>query len=282
MTLRRVFALLFLYAALLVGDKLWNQPIKPFHVIGNVYYVGTAGLGCYLIATPQGHIILDGALPASAPLVEKSVEALGFHMKDVKYLLNSHAHYDHCGGLAQLKRDSGAKMVASVEDAKVLAAGYHGSYGAGWGYKFPAVKVDRTIGSGDAVQLGGATLTAILTPGHTKGCTTWMMPVTEAGKTYTVIFYGSTSVPGYPLVHNREYPQIASDYQRSFEILRNLKADVFLANHSDFFDMSAKLTRVRPGAANPFIDPGELQRYVTASEQDFDRELRRQQTPPLH
>ncbi|MDQ2949147.1 MAG: subclass B3 metallo-beta-lactamase [Acidobacteriota bacterium] len=263
----------------------WNKPTKPFHIIGNIYFVGTAGLGSYLITTPDGDIILDAGLPESAPLIEKNVAALGFHMKDVKYLLNSHAHYDHAGGLAQLKKDSGARMVASRADAETLNSGMQSSYGGGWDSKFPAVKVDRIIKTGDKVELGGTTLTALLTPGHTKGCTTWTMPVTEAGKTYSVIFYCSTSVPGYPLVHNREYPQIASDYQHSFDILKNVKADVFLANHAEFFHMKEKLARLKPGAPNPFIDPGELHKYVLESEQAFNRELSKQQMsakPPLH
>ena len=263
--------------ALLLLPVLWNQPGKPFRIVGNVYYVGTAGLASYLIATPQGHILLDGALPQSAPLIEKNVAALGFRMRDVKYLLNSHAHYDHCGGLAQLKRDSGAQMVASEQDATVLSAGYHGSYGTGWGFKFPAIKVDRIVQDGDKVQVAGTVLTALLTPGHTKGCTTWTMPVMEAGKTYTVVFYCSTTVPGYPLVNNREYPQIAADYQHSFERLKNLRADVFLANHTEFFDLQGKLARLKTDAPNPFIDPGELRRFVLESESEFKRKLAQQE-----
>ncbi len=255
----------------------WNQPQKPFHIIGNIYFVGTAGLGSYLISTSAGNIILDGALPESAPLIEKNVGALGFHMRDVKYLLNSHAHYDHSGGLAELKKDSGAKVIASRADAGTLNSGQQSSYGGGWDSQMPPVKVDRIINTGDKVELGGTALTAVLTPGHTKGCTTWTMPVTEAGKTYNVVFYCSTSVPGYPLVNNREYPQIVSDYRHSFKILKNMQADVFLAGHTEFFHMEEKLARAKPGAPNPFVDPGELQRFVLESEQEFDRELSKQQ-----
>ena len=281
---RAVFVSLCVCLSAIAAEKVsqrriaWNQPTKPFHVIGDIYFVGTAGLGSFLITTPEGHIILDGGLPESAPLIEKHVAALGFHMKDVKYLLNSHAHYDHCGGLAQLKKDSGARMIASRADGETLDSGFHSSYGAGWDTKFPAVKVDRIVATGDKVQLGGTTLTAIVTPGHTKGCTTWTVPVTEAGKTYNVIFYCSTTVPGYPLVNNHEYPQIVSDYRHSFEALKKLQADVFLANHTEFFGMKEKLSRVKPGVPNPFVDPGELHRFVLESEQDFNRELSKQQT----
>jgi metallo-beta-lactamase class B len=276
MILRFAFAAALALAPLQCADNNWNVPHKPFHIAGNIYFVGTAGIGSYLITTPKGHILLDGALPEGAALIEKNVAESGFHMRDVKFLLNSHAHYDHCGGLAELKRASGARMIASREDAKVLAAGHHGSYGAGWSGTFPAVKTDRIVNDGDTVELGGTTLRAVLTPGHTKGCTTWTTETSEAGKTYRVVFYCSTSVPGYSLVNNREYPQIAFDYEHSFAVLKKIPADIFLANHTGFFDMESKLARVRDGAANPFIDPGEMQRYVAQSERAFHDELAKQ------
>ncbi len=271
-------------AVLLTGaEKDWNRPHKPFHIIGDVYYVGTAGLASYLITTPRGDILIDGGTPESGPLIEKNIHNLGFNMRDVKYLLNSHAHYDHCGGLAQLKRDSGAQMVASRADAAVLEAGHHDSYGGNWSGSFPAVHVDRIVNDGDRVELGGVVVTAMLTPGHTKGDTTWLLQTTEAGHPYSVIFYGSTTVPGYPLVHNREYPNIVSDYQSTFARLRTVHADVFLGNHTEFFDMDEKLARVKPGAPNPFVDPSELPRFVANSEASFNEELAKQNKgAPLH
>ncbi len=251
--------------------------MKPFHIIGNIYFIGTAGLGSYLIATPAGNIILDGALPESAAQIEQHVAALGFKMSQTKILLNSHAHYDHAGGLAELKRVSGAQMIASRDDAKVIESGLQSSYGAGWDSRFPPTKVDRIVNDGDPVELGGTVLTAHLTPGHTKGCTTWTMPVTEAGKSYHVVFYCSTSVPGYQLVHNRYYPQIASDYEHSFRVLEKLPCDVFLAGHTGFFHMQEKLARIKPGAPNPFIDPAEYSRFVDESKQDFERKLQEQE-----
>ena len=160
----------------------WNEPVKPFRIIGNIYYVGVSGVTSFLITTPQGHILLDGGFPETAPLIEKNIATLGFRIQDVKILLNSHAHYDHCGGLAELKRLSGAQMVASRADGEVLESGGRVSF-EGWKNSgFPAVKVDRVIADGETVQLGDVSLTAVLTPGHTKGCTTWTMPVTESGK----------------------------------------------------------------------------------------------------
>ena len=255
----------------------WNRPIKPFHIIGNIYFVGTAGLGSYLIATPSGNIILDGALPESAAQIEQHVAALGFRPKDTKFLLNTHAHYDHAGGLAQLKRASGAKMVASREDAKVLESGFQSSYGAGWDSRFPAIKVDRIVKDGDTVGLDGTSMAAHITPGHTKGCTTWTMTVREAGKPYHVVFYCSTSVPGYRLVNNRYYPQIASDYEHSFAVLEKLPCDVFLANHTEFFHLQDKLARVKPGAPNPFVNPAECRAFVADSKRQFEQTLREQE-----
>ena len=277
-----IFILTLAAAAVLANKPLsrrqaWNQPQRPFHVIGNIYFVGTAGLGSYLITSRQGHILLDGALPESAPQIEKNVAALGLRMQDVKYLVNSHAHYDHSGGLAELKRVSGAKMVASRGDASTLNSGLQSSYGAGWDSRMPAVKVDRLVENGGTVQLGETILTALLTPGHTKGCTTWTMPVAENGKTYRVVFYCSTSVPGYHLIHNKYYPEMVSDYERSFATLQKLPCDVFLANHTEFFHMTEKLARRKQGAPDPFVDPAEMQRFVSESRAQFEQELQSEQ-----
>ena len=255
----------------------WNEPVKPFRIVGNVYYVGVSGVTSFLITTSQGHILLDGGFPETAPLIEKSIATLGFRVQDVKFLLNSHAHYDHCGGLAELKRLSGAEMVASRGDGEVLESGGRAGF-EGWKNSgFPVVKVDRVIANGEVVKVGDASLTAVITPGHTKGCTTWTMPVIESGKTYRVVFYCSTSVPGYRLVNNPKYPQIASDYEQSFAKLRQLPCDVFLAPHGGFFHLDEKRARMGSGGGNPFIDPAEFRAFVQRSEQDFYRELKAQQ-----
>ena len=256
----------------------WNAPIKPFRIIGNIYYVGVTGISSFLITTGDGDILIDGGFPETAPLIEKSISSLGFHLRDVKYLLNSHAHYDHCGGLVELKRRSGATVVSSKQDAPVLLAGRQTSFGPSKDVFFPAVKVDRVIGDKETVQVGGITLTAHLTPGHTKGCTTWTMPVTQAGKTYQVVFYCSTTVAGNSLVDNPKYPQIVSDYERSFAELRQLPCDVFLAPHPGFFHRDDKLAEVAKGRLDAFVDPTELRRYVDQSERAFHEELEQQRS----
>jgi metallo-beta-lactamase class B len=248
----------------------WNQPFAPFHVIGNIHYVGAAGVSSFLITTPAGSILLDGGLPETAPLVQKGISELGFGVRDIKFLLNSHAHFDHAGGLAALKKASGAQLVASRGDAASLRAGSP---------RQPAVAVDRIVDDGDTVELGGSVLTAHVTPGHTPGCTTWTMTATEAGKPYRVVFYCSTSVVDR-LVGNTGYPSIVADYERSFPALRALPCDVFLGAHPAFFHMAEKRERMTPGAENPFVDPGELRRYVDRSEQQFREALAREREQP--
>jgi metallo-beta-lactamase class B len=250
-----------------VGQRAaWNQPVKPFRIIGNIYYVGAANVSSFLIRTPQGAILLDGGLPETAPLIEKSIAGLGFSIKDVKFLLNSHAHYDHCGGLAELKKQSGARMIASQRDAAVLTSA---KGGAG---PFLAVPVDRVIADNQTVQLGGVTLTAHITPGHTKGCTTWTTPVSDHGKTYQVVFYCSTSVVD-KLVNNAGYPNIVSDYERSFAELRKMPCDVFLAPHAGFFNLEEKRKQLDAGKLDAFVDPTEMQKFVDESERAFHEEL---------
>jgi metallo-beta-lactamase class B len=244
----------------------WNRPTEPFRIIGNIYYVGAAGVSAFLITSPEGSILLDGGLPETALQIVANIAALGFDVKGVKYLLNSHAHFDHAGGLAELKRASGATMVASSGDAPVLRAGSR---------DMPAVVVDRIVADGEAVRVGNATLTAVITPGHTKGCTTWTMTTTEGGRPQRVLFYCSTSVVDR-LDGNAQYPQIVEDYERSFDRLSRLEADVFLGNHPVFFNPEAKRKRMAGATANPFIDPTELQRFVAASRSEFLAALEKQ------
>jgi metallo-beta-lactamase class B len=248
------------------GDQraLWNQPFHPFRAVGNIYYVGVAGISSFLIVTPAGS---DGALKESAPLIADSVTKLGFRLSDVKYLLSSHVHYDHAGGLAELKRRSGATLVAGAVNAQHLAIGNQ---------DVPPVVADRVIGDGQSIELGGTTMTARLTPGHTRGCTTWTTTTIEDGHRYRVVFYCGTSIVA-PLVGNESYPEIVADYERSFQVLRTIPADVFFEMHPFRFDMDRKLRRVSGGAPNPFVDPTELGRFVDDSEREFRERLAAEQ-----
>ncbi len=254
----------------------WSVPQKPFHIIGNIYYVGMAGVSVFLIVTPKGDILTDGGLPESAPFIEKNIQALGFKLSDVKILLNSHAHFDHSGGLAKLKADTGAKFIASTGDQPFLESG-HIPYGPSSLIDSTPIKLDRAVKDGDTIRLGGVTLTANVMPGHTKGCTTWTMPLTEAGVTHKVMFFCSISVAGNPIAGKLAYPTIVSDYRASFARLKKMDADIFLAPHGGQFHMAEKLAKMKPGALNPFIDAGELQDMVQKAEAAFDKDLARQQ-----
>ena len=255
-----------------------NQPAAPFRILGNVYYVGASDVASYLIATREGNIILDGGFAETAPQIEANIQTLGFKTGDVKILLNSHAHFDHAGGLAELKDNSGAKLFAMDGDAGLLASGGRGDFFFGDTELFPPVAPDRVIHDGDTVSLGGTTLTAHRTAGHTRGCTTWTMTANEAGKDYNVVFVCSASVlDGYQLVYHTSYPGIAEDYEKSFRIWKTLPCDVFLGAHGQFFNLTEKRKELMSGAKeNPFIDPAGYEAYVSRNEADFRAELNRE------
>lgn len=258
-------------------SRSWNQPIKPYRIIGNVWYVGASGVTSFLITTSKGHILLDSGLPETVPQIKQNVAQLGFKMADVKILLNSHAHYDHAGGLAELKELTGAKLMATAPDAELLARGGKDDFTWGNQYAFKAVRTDRMLKDGDEVKLGEVTMIARLTPGHTKGSTTWTMKAKEGDRTYDIVFASSVSAPGYTLVGNAKYPQIAEDYARSFQILKSLPCDVFLAPHSEFFSMKEKMKRLDQRATpNPFIDARGYRDYVADGEKNIQETLAKQ------
>lgn len=255
-----------------------NLPVEPFRVVGNVYYVGANEVTSFLIATRQGHILLDGGFAETAPLIRDNIGKLGFRLRDVKVLLNSHAHFDHAGGLAQLKHWSGASLAASERDAPQLAAGGRGDYRFGDSLLFPPVRPDRLLRDGDVVTVGGAVLTAHLTPGHTPGCTTWTMAAADGGKRYDVVFVCSTTVlPGVRLRDQPSYPGIAADYERTWKVLYALPCDVFLGSHASFFAGEEKARRLRAGApVNPFVDPAGYRSYLARAEAAFRQQLARE------
>jgi metallo-beta-lactamase class B len=250
----------------------WNEAFAPFQVMGNIYYVGSAGVSAWLITSPKGHFLIDGILAQSVPQITANVKALGFDIHDVKFLLNSHAHIDHAAGLAGLQRASGAQMIASAADKPILEAG-NISFGPSAGMHFPPIRVDRVIGDRNTVRLGGVMLTAHMTPGHTPGCTSWTMPVKGAdGAAHTVFFHCSSTVAGQSLAPE-SWPGMVAAYRATFAKVRGFKADVFLGNHDNFFDLAAKRARQIAGDANAFVDAGELQRFNTRMEQRFEAEL---------
>ena len=259
----------------------WNRPVKPFRIIGNIYYVGAAEVSSFLITTSNGHIILDSGFSETVPLIADGIKQLGFRIEDVKILINSHAHYDHAGGLAELKRLTGAQLMLSEADATLVASG--GKDDLQWGARFTyePVKADRLLKDKDRIELGGVTMTARLTPGHTKGCTTWIIRVDEGGRSYDVVLFGSTTTPGYKLVNNAAYPDIVADFQNTFRLLRSLPCDVFLAPHGSFFNLEGKMARLARGTgANPFVDGKTYRNFLDRSEREFVELLDKQRKRP--
>ncbi len=262
-------------------DRSWNQPVEPFKIAGNVYYVGANEITSYLITTPNGHIVIDGGYKETVPLITANIVKLGFKVEDVKFLLNSQAHYDHASGLADLKKVTGAKMLASVEDAKLLARGGKDDPNFGDEYLFDPIIADKTFSDGWKLTLGGTTMTANITAGHTKGCTTWTTTVNDGGKKLSVIFVCSTTAPGYKLVGNEKYPEIISDFETTFKRMRKMKVDIFLSAHASQFAMEEKLVALRKGAnPNPFIDPKGYAAFIDATEKAFRDRLGSQSVKP--
>ena len=260
------------------ASRSWNQPVKPFRIIGNIYYVGASDITSFLITTPEGHILLDSGFAETVPQIKQNIAALGFRLEDVKILINSHAHYDHAAGLAELKELTKAKLLASEADAALLADGGKGDPNFGDRFFYAPVKADRILRDGEQVKLGGAILTAHLTPGHTKGCTTWTMKVSDNGKNYNVVFVGSVSAPGYKLIDNVKYPNIVADYKQTFRRMKKLPSDVFLGSHGRFFELQKKIELLAQNPnQNPFIDPNGYKDYLKRSEKEFQAQLKEQQ-----
>jgi metallo-beta-lactamase class B len=257
----------------------WGQPFPPHRVIGNVYFVGTRGLASYLITTPEGNILINSSLESSVPMIRASIEKLGFKFSDTKILLISHAHFDHCAGSFQIKELTGAKYMVMEQDVPIIEDGGKSDfqYGKTASAQFKPVKPDRVLHDGDEVKLGGTVLTAHLTPGHTKGCTTWTLKVKDGGKAYDVVIVGSPNVnPGYKLVNNPLYPQIASDYEKMFRVLKSLPCDIFLGAHGNYYGMEAKYAKVGKSDVNPFVDPDGYRAALDRWEQSYRRELAKQ------
>lgn len=252
-----------------------SQPVEPFRAAGNIYYVGANGISSYIIETNAGLILLDTGTNEMAPGLRANIQKLGHALSDIKIILSSHAHWDHVEGHAAMQKATGAQVMAVGEDAAAIESGVDSSAlgGPGW----TPVHVDRVLADGDTVTLGDVTMTAHLTPGHTKGCTTWTTTVTENGRQLNVVFVGGTSInPGVKLIGNTRHPSIAEDYARTFQVLESLQADVFLAQHPEMYDMAGKAQRLKAGGANPFVDPDGYRRFVAAQEAIYTRQLARE------
>ncbi len=247
-----------------------DHQFPPHKMIGNIYYVGTDTLASFLITTPQGHILVNSMYERNVPTIRKSIEDLGFKFNDIKIILGSHAHADHMEADAMMKEMTGAQVTAMAEDVPALQAMRPGG---------KAHPIDRVLHDGDQVTLGATTLTAHLTPGHTKGCTTWTMSVPDGGKTYDVVIIGSMGVnPGTRLVNNPNNPTIAEEYMQGFKVMHSLSCDVPLGSHPGMYNMAAKHEKLAGGGENPYIDPQGYKAEIDLVEATFTSVLDQQRT----
>lgn len=258
----------------------WTVPTQPFEIFDDVYWVGSEGLAAYLFTSPEGHILLDVGMPENAAAVQRSIEQLGFQVADVRYLLNTQAHFDHSGGLAALKAASGAEMLASAGDRYSLEAGVYEGWESRPEFDFPPVRVDRVVDDGDTVTVGAVTLTAHMTPGHSPGCTSWSFPARENGREHRALVFCSGSVAANRLAPDPQYPGIVADYRRTFERMKSLTVDAYLAPHPEQFGLAEKRPRVGQGTANPFVDPTEKNRRIAEFEHAFEAALAKQLAAP--
>jgi metallo-beta-lactamase class B len=253
-----------------------NEPADPLRIADGVYYVGASDIASYLITTPAGHILIDAGYESTVPIIQANVEKLGFHLRDIKILLNTQAHFDHSAGFARLKELTGARLMVSEEDAPLIESGGHGDYLFGDRFPFPPARVDVRLKDADTVRLGGVVLTAHLTPGHTKGCTTWTFDASDRGRTYHVVVVGGSTInPGTKVSGMATYPNITRDFTRTYEVLESLPCDIFLGAHAAYFDGAEKAARRRahPDGPNPFVDPAGYRAHVERAKQRFREQL---------
>ena len=257
-----------------------NLPFAPFKLAEGLYYVGASDYTSYLIVTKDGLIVIDGGDAPTGKQVVANIRTLGFDPAKVKVLLNTHAHFDHAAGLAEIKRAAApdVKFYASAKDGAVIAAGGKGDpFLKGARFEYEPVKPDVIVADGDKVTLGGLTLTAHITAGHTMGCTTWTFPVTVAGKTRQALDFCSASVlSGYKLGKTETYPGQTADYQKTFATLKTLPCEVFVAAHGGFFNMHEKRAKLDAGQADAFVDPAGCKAFFARTEAAFEAELKKQ------
>lgn len=251
----------------------WDEPAEPAKIVGPIYFVGTKGLGSFLITGSKGHILICTGMPGSGAMIEKSVVKLGFKLQDVKLILTGHAHSDHAGGHAYLKQVTGAKIAMMREEVDLFESGgkldFH--YGPFKEFAFEPTKVDRVLEDMEEIKLGDISIDAILTPGHTKGSTTYLTKIVSDGKTYTVVFPDGTSVnPGYRINRRPSYQGIGNDFRRTFRILESLKPDIWLNCHTEFFGYEDKLARVTKDGDAAWVDPEGYRKYIATAKAKFE------------
>ena len=272
-------AAVFASPALAADDDPGHQPYPPFRMAEGLYYVGSSDYAAYLIVTKAGLIQIDGGDATTGRQIVSNIRTLGFDPAQVKLLVNTHQHFDHAAGLAEIKRAAPRlKFYASAADGPVIAAGGRGDpFLKGERFYYEPVKPDVILKDGQRVSLGGWTLTAHVTGGHTKGCTTWTFPVTVAGKVRQALVHCSSSVlPGYKLGKSETYPGITADFEKSFATWKGLPCEVFIASHGQFFGLDAKRKALDGGKLDAFVDPEGCKAFYVKAEAAYRAELERQ------
>jgi metallo-beta-lactamase class B len=266
-------------------SKDWTTPMPPYRIAGNLYYVGSRDLASFLVTSPQGHILINSNLATSPGQIRASVEKLGFHFKDIRILTISHAHFDHCAGSSQIKKETGARYLVMDADVPVVESGGQADFhfGSDLSMRFLPAKVDQILHDGDSIRLGGNLLTAHKTAGHTKGCTTFTMELAEDGKTSHVVIVGGPFVlSSYNLIDDKNYPQMATDFAQQFRVLKALPCDIFVGAHGGYYDMLEKYASLQAGNKNAFVDPSGYQQFVADCQQAFETMLTKQQNARQH
>lgn len=264
-----------------LASEQWSRPFPPLRIVGNVYYVGTYDLACYLITTPAGNILINTGLAESAASIRANIETLGFHFSDTKLLLVTHAHWDHASAVAEVKRLTNARLAATDAEATLLESGGKSDFrwGEDSGAWFQPVKVDEKLRDGQKVGLGGVELTVHLHPGHTKGAASYEFNVADGGRTFHVLIANIPSVnPGVALVNNPKYPGIAADYERAFAGLKGLHPEIFLASHAAQFGLHQKYNPGDAYRADRFVDPDGYQAAVERAQKGFEDRLQRERS----
>lgn len=259
----------------------WNAPQRPFRIHGDTYYVGPRGLGVVLVTSPEGHVLIDGALPESAPLVMENIRALGFRVEDVRLILNSHAHFDHAGGIAALQRASGAEVAASPASRRVLLRGASGPDDPQYGVlpSFPAVERVREVADGETLRVGPLALTAHSTPGHTPGGTTWTWRSCEDGRCLDLVYADSqtpVSAEGFEFTRSEHYPDAIADFERGHAVLEGLPCDVLVTTHPGASRLWERLEARERGDADALIDPDACRRYAADARAQLARRVERE------
>jgi metallo-beta-lactamase class B len=267
----RTLALLTTTICCLAQNPEWTTPFPAHRIVGNLYYVGTYDLTSYLIATPQGNILINTGLEGSVPLINSSVESLGFKLKDTKILLATHAHYDHTAAMAELKRITGARFLASEADIPTFEDGGKSDYlFTDAKFRFAPVKVDGGLKDGQKISLGGTELTVYSHPGHTRGSVSYGLTVAENGRNYRVLIANMGSInPGTVLIGNKKYPNIAEDYARTFREQKKLECDIFLSSHASQYRLHDKWKPGQAYSPDTFVDPEGYKAAVAKAETNY-------------